>query len=137
MKLHGLQFVDISQDLECGAPDAFVESATDTSVIGVQVTRSSSGIEREGSNKFKVTRGRWSNCVMTLFSRIFLHGAASADAGTQCECFSSQCQYITLASPFGAGLHDPPTPLQIADANALSTKCGSGTPILCAENLRS
>jgi len=54
MKLHGHSFIDISQDVECGAPDAFVESATDTSVIGVQVTRSSSGIGgiREGSNNF-------------------------------------------------------------------------------------
>jgi hypothetical protein len=48
---HGLKLVDMSQDLECGAPDAYVDSATETSFIGVQVTRSNLGLLHNGQSR--------------------------------------------------------------------------------------
>ena len=48
---HSWKLVDLSHDLENGAPDAYVDSATETSYIGVQVTRSNLGLKHNGRPK--------------------------------------------------------------------------------------
>ena len=56
LKPHSLQLVDISQDLETGSPDAYVDSSTETSFIGVQVTRASTSLLRKGLGQFNKSK---------------------------------------------------------------------------------